>query len=139
MKRDFQQVVIDCWHEKRNRLSRSDVCLCMQAEPEAIQVLRNCLAEVAADSASPKRTMTLRTSRTDGIQRIQWLLEPDTQEPLLELVLRERTLVIRFSPGEVEEMEAHFLAWQNGGEDFALCSTVKKPSQDLWFWRDMLP
>ncbi len=151
MYRRFQDLPIDCWMQT-GLAGGERVSLCMRGEPEAIAVILEAIAELAAEDPPTRRTVTLRSSKRRKSCDVIQLRYSVESESLRQLFIRreQRKAILEFTPAGLEPIREAIAGWHAGGEDFCIAPSGQddrkrqlgprdRESLDLWFWGTMWP
>jgi hypothetical protein len=142
MKKQSQNIDIQCWEHTGSRLGKHRPFLCLQGERGACESLLTALDELAVENMPSRRTLSLKPcQRLKACSTIQLLLSPVSAE-LQEMSLSrvQDTARFEFSPVGLPVFRAAVATWRNGGEDFCVCpdresgGKCDKESGEVWFW-----
>lgn len=141
MKRQFENLDIQCWEHTGGRLGFQRPCICLQAAKEACDQLLAAVDELAAEEAPAQRTLTTKNcQRRNACSRIRLLLAaPCEALEEMSLTTEQRAAILEFTPMGLKMFRDAVLAWRNGGEDFSVHpyrrkATKDKSSGEVWFW-----
>lgn len=152
MKKQFQNLAIECWQHSGARLGKSEPCLCLKASPDAIDTLREAICELQNEGPPAKRTLTLQpSSRRRRCEKIRLVLSNEGDDlRQMSITRHDDTAILEFAPNGLDRFLDAVVGWQKGDEDFfirPLWNRNKKgelgpkdlASGELWFWREMEP
>ncbi|GEM_PF-6237296 len=140
MKKEFQNVKIDCWVETEKRLSKKRPCFCVRAESEAVSTALDALSELNQEEYASNRTVKLQAQRASrDVAKLIFCRYPEKKKSIICIQRENDALKIGFTNDRISSIRHAFEAWRNGEEDFCLCPENSTGSYDLWFWRASMP
>ena len=141
MKRDFQNLDIQCWNH-RGRLERRQPCICLQAAADACGVLLAAIDELGAEGPPAQRSLSLKAcQRARRCGKIRLVLSPKSDElQEMSLAINDQTAVLEFTADGLTIFRDAVMACRDGGEDFSVGPSEKleslkdSASGEIWFW-----
>lgn len=142
MKKQFENLDIQCWEHRGGRLGQQRPFICLQAGPAACGRLLAAVDELAADEAPAQRVLTAKDcQRKRACSKLRLVLAAPT-EALMEmsLAIERGTAILEFTPAGLKAFRDAVVAWQNGAEDFSVQPSRSakghkdKSSGEVWFW-----
>ena len=140
MKAYFQNLDIQCWEHAGLRLGTLKPEICLQAAPEAIDVLLLAIDELEKEGPPAKRTLTFRPNQRSKQCSTLRILLSDSDDNLRQMSIgrQDSVATFEFTPAALQALRDAVVCWRNGGADFSLFpiwTKRKKKEQGPRTWR----
>jgi hypothetical protein len=152
MKKQFQNLAIECWQHTGRRLGITKHSLCLRAGPDAVQTFLLALDEIAVQGVPARRAISLKpTRRKDNCTTIRLVLSPEGNDLHQMSVTRAGDIAtLEFTPAGLQSFREAVVLWLNGTEDFSVrlggdrrtdrsMAAKDEQSAEIWFWTQTEP
>ncbi len=152
MHRRFQDVAIQCWEHRGQRLGSAPPLVCLLGDAPAAARLLEALDALAAQQPPARLSVGLRAAdRPLNCTRIRLSLAPaDERLQQMSLTRVGNVAAFEFTPAGLPTFRHAVETWSQGSEDFCACPLRRGRSKfglgpadlasgEVWFWRTMSP